>query len=576
MEFLQSFLRSAQNVGRGRKRPLTLALFWLVLSVASAWAQTIFFPSTEEAQQLKQDALGVLDKILHDGGESDRLSVVNALVRNGDQDAVPLLTQALLNDEAPFVRRAAAEGLARFRSENAVPALKQAALNDETPSIRWASGVALILWSLDERVMIVSLLQKSSTLAAAAVSLQDPFNVQKFPSALWHLVQSAFASAFSDRDSYNVVERAAMLKALAQMNTTSATPLLRQALNASEEDPFVRGAAAFALGILSVKEVVPDLIATLDSNLEALQLAAAGALGRLGDARAIMPLTKLLKEARVAEVRAAAATALTSFGAATVAFLGQALQTDTAPTVRQAALQSLATLGGPEATRSVLAFISSGYLQKCDPNACSNLALDTLIALAKLGQGTLAAQLVSATLNSVRDSLPFLFLFSESNLVRALSEVSRVQPELFNLLLNDPSPFVKALAVSSLSSVQSCLARDTFIRFITPKEDTFVRRAALEGLSPCATYDDITLFSQFLTDRDRRVRLAGLFALAQHGDARALIPMRSAMNAESVSARTDAAGVSLMYAGRIVKLNALLNCSSARRTPDRVLACLDR
>lgn len=574
MKFLQNFSRARHR--RGRVLSFRITLLLVVLSASFALAQPASFPSTDEVQQLKQGALRLLGTILQNGSESDRLGAVNALVRNGDQDTVPLLTQALLNDGAPFVRRAAAEGLAKYRSAEAVSALRQAALGDEIPSIRWASGVALVLWSLDERAMIAHLLGESSTLAAAAISLQDSFNVQKFPTALWLLVQSAFANAFSDRDTYNVVERAAMLKALAHMNTVSAIPLLRQALNASEEDPFVRGAATFALGLLNVKEAVRDLITALDSDLEALQLAAAGALGRLGDTRAIVPLTKLLKEARIAEVRAAAATALASFGTATLSSLAQSLQTDASPSVRQAALQSLTILGGPEATRSVLAFISSGYLQNCDPNACSNLALDTLVALAKLGQGALAVLLVSATLNSVRDSLPFLFLFAESNLVRALSEVGRVQPELFNLLLNNPSPFVKALAVSSLSNVQSCLARDTFIRFITPKEDAFVRRAGLEGLSPCATYNDVTLFALYLTDRDRRVRLAGFFALAQHGDARALAPMRSAMNAESVSTRTDAAGASLAYAGRIIKLNALLTCSSTQHTLDRVLACLER
>lgn len=574
MKFPQNFPCARHR--RGRVLSFRITLLLVVLSASFALAQPASFPSTDEVQQLKQDALRILGTILHDGSESDRLGAVNALVRNGDQEVVPLLTQALLNDRAPFVRRAAAEGLAKYRSAEAVSALRQTALDDEIPSIRWASGVALVLWSLDERAIVVRLLQESSTLAAAAVSLQDSFNLQKFPTALWLLAQSAFANAFSDRDTYNVVERAAMLKALAHMNTVSVTPLLRQALNALEEDPFVRGAAAFALGVLDVKEAGPDLIATLDSDLEALQLAAARALGRLGDTRAIAPLTKLLKEARVAEVRAAAATALASFGTATLSSLAQSLQTDASPSVRQAALQSLATLGGPEATRSVLAFISSGYLQNCDPNACSNLALDTLVALAKLGQGALAVLLVSATLNSVRDSLPFLFLFAESNLVRALSEVGRVQPELFNSLLNDSSPFVRALGVSSLSNVQSCLARDTFIHIITPKEDTFVRRAALEGLSPCAVYDDITLFVSYLTDRDRRVRVAGLSALAQHGDTRAVAPLRSAMNVESVATRIDAADASLTYAVRIMKLNALLNCSSARRTPDRVLACLER
>jgi HEAT repeat protein len=528
-------------------------------------------------QALKGEALQVFAVILREGTQGDRLSAVNSLVRNGDRDAVHLVAEALLQDEAPFVRRAAAEGLAKLHSiEAAVPALRQAALNDDISSIRWASGVALVLWSLTEADMIEKLLDAPATLAAAAVSLQDVVNLQQFPGPLWSLAKREFIEAFAQSETYNVVERAAMLKTLAQMQTRDAIPLLRATLNDLTEDPFVRGAAAFGLGILTVKESVLDLIQGLDSDFEALQLAAAGALGRLGDARAIAPLSITLKGARVDDVRMSAASALAMFGAPAIAPLAQSLQSDRSPLVRQAALQALARAGGPQATQAVLAFLQSNYLQNCDPTLCSSLALEILVTLAKLGQGALALQLLNATLGAVRDSLPFLFLFAESSLVRTLNEVGRVQPPMYSILLNDPSSFVKALALSSLANTQSCLAQATFGQFLGAA-DSFVRRAALEGYSICANAEEIGLFAQAISDRDRRVRAAGHFVLAQRGDARSVIPLQSAMRSESIAVRLDAAGAALAYSQRMNQLQALLNCrASARTTPDRFLNCLER
>jgi HEAT repeat protein len=555
---------------------VALTLLLILFGALFAQGQVVTFPTNAEIAQLKHEALAILSEILKSENESDRLSAATILVRHGDQDAVALLIDALLHDKAPFVRRAAAEGLARFQAEEAAPALRESALNDDTSSIRWAAGVALILWSLDERWLIEHLLQEPATLAAAAVSLQDSANLQKFPEALWPFAQSAFVDAFPDRETFNVVERAAMLKSLARMKTTGPISLLRRTLSDTNEDPFVRGAAAFALGLLSVKEAVPDLIASLESDLEALQLAAATALGQLADSRALVPLSKTLQEARMAEVRTSAAEALAAFGVDAIPALAASLQNDRSPLVRQAAQYALANIGGSEAARAVLVFLDSGFLQGCEPSACNTLALETLIALVRLGQGAVALQLMTATLASLRDMLPFFFIFAESNLVRAVSEVGRAQPEMFSLLLKDLSPFVRALGIASLSRVQGCLAREQFLIYITPTEDSFVRRAALEGFSPCAGPEDILIVAPYLGDRDRRVRAASLAVLAQRGDARALALLRGAIGAQSVSVKLDAAGAALAYVARIAELNKQLSCSrSAQLRPDRILECME-
>ncbi len=504
-------------------------------------------PLFSELTELKREALAVFSEILKDGSAAERLSAVNSLVRSGDDSVVPLLTERLLKDDASFVRRAAAEGLFRFNSVHAAAALRQAARTDSVASIRWAAAI-----SLRDPNVITELLAEQETLAAAAVSLQDSAFAARLPGTLWPTAETALLLAFPNREAFNVVERAAMLKALAQLRSLAAIVLFSQTLSDSTEDPFVRGSAAFALGALEVRNAVPQLIVALSLDSEAIQVGAAGALGLLRDPAALGALSDLLLMGRSPQARIAAANALALLGSQAVSALAQALLTDSVPTVRQASLRALRQIKGREATQAVLAFLASNYLQQCDPNSCGSLALETLKALAELGQAQLALQVTRATLDALREALPFLFVFAESDLVQTLSIVGRAAPELFDLLLRDPSPFVRALGVAAFSAVYQAEARVVLLRYVLD-ENILVRRAALEGLSLWATPDDTKLFAPFVTDSDPRTRVAALSALARVGDGQALEPLRRALRSESLSVRLDAAGAALAFAIRWLK-----------------------
>jgi len=240
--------------------------------------------------------------------------------------------------------------------------------------------------------------------------------------------------------------------------------------------------------------------------------------------------------------------------------LAQALLSDPIPSVRQAAVRSLAQIGGREATQAVRDFLQSAYLQQCDLTACGGLALETLKALANLGEAQLALALTQATLSALRDSLPFLFIFAERDLTQTLSTVGQVAPELFGLLLADPSPFVRALGIAALSQVRGSDAREILLRYVSPEENPIVRRVALEGLSQWAFPDDIDLFAPCVTDRDPRTRAAAFSMIARVGDYRALVPLRTALRSENVSIRSDAAGAALACTIRLVR-------SSVPQTP---------
>lgn len=501
-------------------------------------------PSPQELAELKREAVAVFAQILKDGSAAERLSAVNSLVRNGDDSVVPLLAERLLSDDASFVRRAAAVGLGRFRSWEAWEALRRAALLDEIASIRWDAALAL-----QDSTVILALLQQRETLAAAALALQEPTASARLPQVARNATEIALLRAFSDHEAFNVVERAAMLKALAQLGSLAGIDRARRTLGDATEDPFVRGSAAFALGVLGVRNAVPELIAVLSGDSEAIQVGAAEALGLLRDRTALSALSDLLRAGRSPQARVAAANALAPLGNQAVPALAQALLNDAVPTVRQAALRALAQIKNSEATQAVLAFWGSNYLQQCDPNLCGSLALETLRTLAVLGQSQLALQVTQATLSVLRDALPFLFVFAESELVQTLSAVGRAAPELFEIVLKDPNPFVRALGIAAYASVYQAEARELLMRNLSD-ENALVRRAALEGLSPWATPDDTELFARFITDRDPRTRLAALSVLARVGDLKALGPLRQAVRSENASVRLDAAGAALAFAMR--------------------------
>jgi len=474
-------------------------------------------------------------------------------VRHGGRVALPLLRAVLLDDPFPSVRRVVAEGLGDVGAPEAQFSLKQAALSGPTASVRWAAGVSLLRVAPEASEVLDVLLGQRDTLAAAALSLQDARDAAAFPGALTEPVVDAFAQAFSDRQAFNNVERAALLKALAQLDAQTTVPLLTAAFNDVVEAPFVRGAAAFGLGVLGARQALPGLLSALDSQEEALQVGALGAIVHLNDPQAVPALTALLNSSTASvAVRAAAAGALGALGDETVPALAAVLDGAPEPNLRQAALEALAAVGGKRAGAAVLTFVSSGFLSQCDPAVCGNLALSALAALAKLGEADVALQLFNAALDALKPALPFVFAFAEQNLVDVVVALATVAPRVLDVLLGDPNPFVAALGLAALPRVRGQAARSTLLRFVDPDENRLLRRMAFEGLSPLAVAADTPLFAQALFDRDRRTRAAAFEAIARVGDARAVAPLFTALTSEDLSLRLQAVAAAIAYGNRVL------------------------
>jgi len=532
-----------------RTKLLTTWTLLLLLTPALAWGQAA--PDGEALRALKLEALLAVSPVLLDPAseEADRLGVATLLVKTGEVGALPLLSQALRADPFASVRRAVAEGISGLGAIEASFPLQAAAAAAPTSSIRWAAGVSLVRLDPARADVIDALLSEKATLSAAALSLQGSAAAAGLPEPFRPSAIQAFVTAFPD-PAYNSVERAAMLKALAELGAQGAVPLMREALNDAEDDPFVRGAAAFSLGRLGAREAVPALIFALDSGQDALQIGALDALARLAAPEALPPLTDVLREAASAEIRAAAANALSAYGQAAVPALTQALENDPSPAVRQAALTGLKAIGSETAAQAIVDFAGGDYLVTCDPQACSGLALELMSALAGLGRGELALALLTGALDALEAAIPFVYAFAEDDLVRAASEVGRAAPATFDLLLGHDNAFVQAVGLAALAQVRGPRARATLVPFVDPEGNRLLRRVALEGLAPHATADDVDLFAPWLADRDRRTRGAAFDALARAGDARALEALRAALGHASLSVRLQATEAAFAYANR--------------------------
>jgi HEAT repeat protein len=486
--------------------------------------------------------------------EADRINTITVLIRNGDRSSIPLLTNTLLKDPFPSVRRIVAEGLGGYQAPEAVFALREAALTGPIDSVRWASGVSLVQIDPSQGDIIDILLSDRDTLAAASFALQNESELIRFPQQFHQRTIDALINAVPQELTYNTVERSSMIRALALLGADDAISTISSILTNLEDDPFVRGSAAFSLGLLGDKASVPDMIASLNTNEDALQVGAMGALQKLVDPQSIDPLISVLTTEDTAEVRASAASALGAFGEIVIPSLVDALNTDENIGVREFALNALASIGGSEVTDAVLGFIDSGFLATCDPQECSNLALAVLNALADLGESDLAVELLVQTLDFAVDFLPFAFAFTEDLLISTAVNIAQDAPQVLDLLLNHENAFVVAIGLGALPVVQGADSRATLLPFTDPDANRLLRRMAMEGLAQFPQTEDLELFTSELFNRDRRTRGAGFNALAQIGDETSVAPLLEALTSDNLSIQLQAVEASIQFGDRVLNM----------------------
>ncbi len=263
-----------------------------------------------------------------------------------------------------------------------------ARLKDRYEAAETKEKVALVIEHLSDAVPAVRTLgaRQAARIAPAALAAANGSGKKVYPDLVSALLGRV--------DDASPAVRAVVAEALAAWREASAGPVLLARL-AKETVPEARAALAAALGRLRVAEAVESLVAMLDAPNPTEVVAAAGALGRIGDrnggepdavANALDPLTRLARTAGPAAVRESACLALAKIAPPSAEKVLAAALDDPQPSVRYAAAQGIGNLDDVGAA-TVEALV--GRLQDKDKGVRQAAAA----ALAQVGGDKAAAEM---------------------------------------------------------------------------------------------------------------------------------------------------------------------------------------
>ncbi|WP_254564733.1 HEAT repeat domain-containing protein [Oscillatoria sp. HE19RPO] len=357
----------------------------------------------------------------------------------------------LCQDPFERVRRAAIEHLPYLEQEDRALAVLSAALTHDTPPVRAA--------------------------AARALGEMEEARVGEY-----------LLGALQDEDSwvrYYAVSAIAKLRNATEGVREEGLFEILQDLALSDPANPVRAAATEALGYLGREKAVPILaaIAEEEGQDEDLVRAALRALGRIEDPSALAPLLNALNspqaERRLDALQAFKERGGTEAGVA-LQWLGAA---DPETRVVQAAIDSLARMGTPEAIASLLDLT-------VDPT-CRDTCIQTLAARG----GVQAAEhgsypfkesgmvAIEAYIEAVGRGLRHVHPAVRTAVVEILTRLKHPEAsELLILALDDSDPDVRLAAVTALGHLGNHACEDKLVILARTDSDPSVRRAARKVL----------------------------------------------------------------------------------------------
>jgi len=297
------------------------------------------------------------------------------------------------------------------------------------------------------------------------------------------------------------------------------TPLLCGQLES--EDLEIRRAAVAALGRIGDTECVPALIRTLGDP--ELTVDVAGALARIGDARAYEPLLALLAHDRAA-VRQAAIGALNSLGHPRMLEDVQRLLNDASPQTRESAVRIAGYFGYAESADLLLDRLH---------DASEKVRRAAVESLANLQDHRVFTALITA----IHDESPRIRMAAAQSLGQ-LENVAAVL-ELVHAL-EDSDAWVRYYAARALAQIRSPESIDALAAALREDNATQVRIAAADALGAIGGRRAVSILAPFVDFADRDLARAALLALGVVGHPDALHPIRSALRSNDDSCRLDA------------------------------------
>jgi len=231
----------------------------------------------------------LIEVLINEKNEDDRMSVIDSLGKIGDDKAVPHLIEALRNDKSDFVRSGAALALGEIGNAEATPHLIEALKNDKAENVRGNAAFALEKIGgaevVPHRIKPLNNNNGERVIKNVASTLETIGNAD----AVSHLIQE-----LKNNEDKNVRSRAAY--DIGKISSPAAVPYLIQALN-KDKDKNVRSSASDALVEIGSSEIVPHLIRAMENDKEVdVRSSAAYALGKIGDDSVIPYLKKSLQE----------------------------------------------------------------------------------------------------------------------------------------------------------------------------------------------------------------------------------------------------------------------------------------
>ncbi|MEI1374333.1 HEAT repeat domain-containing protein [Nostoc sp. UHCC 0926] len=271
------------------------------LNLSQAETDALFAAVSEQLglNTFNHDDQDLLKQMIESMGDSRgmvRLSFAEALGKIG-KPATPLLMEAVANHPNPVVRRASTKTLTLIADPIAIPTLVKALLNDEDTVVKASSVGAL------------AKIGKAAVPALLKILASSEYPESAKGYAVWAL---GFIGAEAKEYLYQEINsdspevRAAVVGAIAKIaeegTEEGAFNTLVNALTDSSE--IVRCEAAAALGSLTYRPAIPNLIELLDHADWETRKAAALALMKIGDGAALEPLQAALAKEEEAGVQA--------------------------------------------------------------------------------------------------------------------------------------------------------------------------------------------------------------------------------------------------------------------------------
>jgi HEAT repeat protein len=334
----------------------------------------------------------------------------------------------------------------------------------------------------------------------------------------------ALLEAFKDEKEEVASEAALALSAIGE----SVVPSLTRSL--SSRRPAVRQMAAEALGQMGPLAVEPLVeIVQNERRPDDVVRAAAGALGMLGDARAVPPLTNLLR-ARHGRIAQTAARALAAIGEPAVQPLIQALPTRSTQTALTAAIvQALVDIGKPAVEPLLRALDSSNIpVRNASEQALTRIgapAIEELLRALRTGDWNLRRRIahILTRLGDERAVGPLVEALSDQDpgvRARAAEILSQIGPKeavvepLLRAMQGDPERSVRHAMIKALAARRSERAVAPLIQAL---EDSQARDIAARALSEIGTASVEPLIRAIYANQDPEFQQACVKALQAIG-----------------------------------------------------------